>query len=149
MTTWRRGLARGAWIAFLVLFAAWVIAGTSLCEWYGEREPPPGASHAVATHAQAPHGLVAGLKHVGASPMGQASHDRGDQVCEELAYLPGGAQALPSTIKRSLTVDAIPWSHAPARNWAPAVVMASASPPQWVHPPPSRSPLDISPRLRI
>jgi len=148
MTAWKRGLARGAWIAFLILFAAWVIAGTSLCEWYGEREPLPGASHAMAMHAQAPHGLVVALKHVVAAPMGQASHDRGDQVCEELAYLPG-AQALPSAIKRPLTVDAAPWSHAPARDWTPAVAAASVSPPQWVHPPPSRSPLDISPRLRI
>jgi hypothetical protein len=146
MTARKRGLARCAWTAFLVLFATWAIAGASLCELH--RAYGPVASRASAVQTQALHGVIEANKRESESPTNQPSHERDDNVCEAPVYL-SSEPASPSTIKRLLTVDAIPWSHAPAHNWAPAVVMASASPPQWVYPPPSRSPLDISPRLRI
>ena len=149
MTAWKRGVARGAWTAFLGLFAAWTVAGTSLCGLHGARESQPGGSSADAVHvqAQAPHGVAAG-KLESTSPTAQSPHDGDDQVCEELVYLTSEL-ASPSTIERSLTVDWIPWSQAPASDWKVAVVAVSVSPPQLAHPPPSRSPLDISPRLRI
>jgi len=146
MTAWKRGLARSAWTAFLVLFAVRAIAGAVLCELYGEH--PPAASAGTAMQTQAPHGVVDARKHANPPPADQPSHDRDNPVCEEPVYLTGEAAPL-SAIKWPMTGDSIPWSHAPARDWNPAVAMVSFPPPQVAHPPLSRSPLDISPRLRI
>ena len=141
-------MARSAWTVFLVLFAARAIAGTALCELYGEHEPLPGALHANAMDTQAPHGVADARKHESPTPADQPSHDRDEHVCEESVYLAGEPPAL-SAVKWSLAVDAVPWSHAPARDWKPAAVPMSVAPSQLAHPPPSRSPLDISSRLHI
>lgn len=147
MTIGKRRLARSAWTAFLVLFAVRAIAGTALCQWYGQHEFPAGASHAAVVHAPS---TVAPdeCRHQGAFPTDQPSHDRDGHVCEESVYLNNDPASL-SVSKLPLPFDAMPWSHAPARDWKPVAVVVSVAPQQPADAPPPRSPLDISPRLRI
>ncbi len=140
----RRALARSAWTAFLVLFAARAIACTPLCDLTDEHRAPSSASPATATHALAPHGAHDALKDQQASPADLPSHNADDQVCEEPAYI-----STQSVSASTFQVDAIPSSHAPALDWKLARVATNAFLPRLAHPPPPRSPLDISPRLRI
>jgi hypothetical protein len=146
MATWRSKLARSAWTALLLLLAVRAIAGTALCDIYGEHRAPPVSPGPTQARVHAPQGAHEAHKH--ASRTEQPSNDSKEHICEEPASLTGGPAFL-SAIKRSLTVDAIPWSHAPARDWEPVIAVVSVAPPQLAHPPPSRAPLDISPRLRL
>lgn len=141
-------LARSAWALFLVLFAARAIACTSLCNLSGEHGVPSGASPATASLAFAPHEVHDSLKDQQPSPAEQPPHHGDDRVCDEPAYLSTQVISL-SIIKWSSTVDALPAPHAPARDWKPALVATKAYLQRLAHPPPPRSPLDISPRLRI
>ena len=143
MTTWRNKLARSAWAAFLLLFAIRAIAGTALCQSYGDHRAPQSAPNATEARAHIHHAT-----HEHASRSEQPSDDRQDHVCEEPAYLIGDPVLL-SPIKVSLTADAMPWLHAPGRDWKLVLEVVSVPPPPLAHPPPSRAPLDISPRLRI
>lgn len=148
MTAWQQVLTRGAWTAFLVLFAVRAVAGTALCELYGEHPVPPGAQHAAEAHAHAAHahGAIGFPTHENHSPSEQPSNDRDDHVCEEPVYLSGEPASL-SALKESLTVHAISSSYAPVRDWTPIVVAMSVAPTQLAHPPPSCTRLDISSRL--
>ncbi|MBI2750561.1 MAG: hypothetical protein HYX43_14895 [Burkholderiales bacterium] len=132
-----------------MLFAVRAIAGTALCELYGEHPLPPGAQHAAEAHAHAAHahGALGSPTHENHSPSEQPSHDRDDHVCEEPVYLSGEPASL-SALKGSLTVHAFPSSYAPARDWTPVVVAMSVAPTQLAHPPPFCTRLDISSRLR-
>lgn len=143
MATWRRTLARSAWTAFLVLFAVRAIAGVVMCEFYGGFGAPTGASHANELRPHAPQ-----RTDEQASPAQQPSSDGNEIACEEPVYLTGQPLVL-STIKCSLSIDAISWSYAPARDWKTALLAKSVRPRQSARPPPSFSPLDILPRLRI
>lgn len=143
MATWRSKVARSAWTAFLVLFAVRAIAGTALCEIYGEHGAPPVAPYATEARVHAPHEA---REH--ASRTKQPSNESKEHICDEPVYLTGEA-ATPSVVKGWLTTDAMPWSHAPAQAWKPVIAVVRVAPPQLAHPPPSRAPLDISPRLRI
>jgi hypothetical protein len=146
MATWRSKLARSAWTAFLLLFAVRAIAGTALCEIHGEHRARPVSPDATQARVHAPQGGHEAHKH--ASRTEHPSNDSKEHVCEEPTSLTGGPPFL-SAIKCSLTVDAIPWSHAPARDWEPVIAKVIVAPAQLTHPPSSRAPLDISPRLRI
>lgn len=148
MTAWRHVLARSAWTAFLVLFAVRAIAGTALCELYGEHRVPPGAQLAAETHAHPAlaHGARGSQTHENHSPSEQPSHDRDDHVCEEPVYLSGEPASL-STVRGSLPVHPISSSCASARDWTPVVVAMSVPPTPMAHPPPSYTRLDISSRL--
>lgn len=149
MTAWRHVLARSAWTAFLLLFAVRAIAGTALCELYGEHPVPPGAQHAAEAHAHAAHAHSArgSPAHEHRSPSEQPSHDRDDHVCEEPVYLSGEPASF-SALKGLLAVHAISTSYAPAHDWTPVVMAMSVAPTQLAHPPPSGTRLDISSRLR-
>ena len=149
MTAWRHVLARSAWTAFLLLFAVRAIAGTALCELYGEHPVPPSAWHAAEAHGHAAHahGPRGDSTHEHHSPSEQPSHDRDDHVCEESVYLSGKPASF-STLKGLLAVHAISTSFAPARDWTPVAVAMGAAPTQLAHPPPSCTRLDISSRLR-
>lgn len=147
MTIWKRRLTRSAWTAFLVLFAVRAVAGTALCQLYGQHEFPPSPSHAAVVHAP-PTVVPDDCRYQSAFPTDQPSHDRDGHVCEESVYLNNDPASL-SVNKWPLPFDAIPWSHAPAHHWKPVVVVVSVAPQQPADDPPPRSPLDISPRLRI
>lgn len=149
MKAWRHLLTRSAWTAFLLSFAVRAIAGTALCELYGEHPVPPGALHATEAHAHAARAHEARDSHAqeNHSPSEPPSQERDDHVCEELVYLTGETASL-STLKGSLTAPAIPSSHAAAHDWTTVAVVMNAAPPQWAHPPPYRNRLDISSRLR-
>ena len=147
MTAWNRGLAKSAWIAFVVLFAVRAIAGTTLCELYGEHSAPPGALHSVEPSGHALHGTADMRTPEHPTPAEQPSHDRDGHVCEEPVYVSGELASL-STLKGSPTVHAIPSPHAPARDWTPVVAAMSVAPAQLAHPPPSCTRLDISSRVR-
>jgi len=146
MAAWRRTLARSAWAAFLVLFAARAIAGMAVCEFYGGFGAPTGAQHAneFRSHAQQ-------RTDERALPAEQPSHDGGDIACEEPVYLSAlsGQPLVLSSVKCSLTSDAIAWSYAPARDQMTAASAKRVWSRQPARPPPSFSPLDLSPRLRI
>lgn len=148
MTVWKRGWARSAWAAFLVLFAVQAIAGTALCELYGEHRAPPVGLNAVESSDQTLRGTAGVRTHERSSPAEPRTHDGVDHVCEEPVYLTGGLASL-STIKSLLLVGTIPWSHAPAHDWPLAVLAVTAPPHQRARPPPPCAPLDISSRLRI
>lgn len=148
MRVWRHVLARSAWTAFLVLFAVRAIAGTALCELYGEHRVPPGAQHAAEAHAHAAHahGARGSQTPENHSPSEQPSHDRNDHACEEPVYLSGEPASL-SAVRGSLAVHPISSSYAPAHDWTPVVVAMSVPPTPLAHPPPSCIRLDISSRL--
>ena len=149
MTAWRNVLARSAWTAFLLLFAVRAIAGTALCELYGEHPVPAGAQHAAEAHAHAAHahGVRGDPAHEHHSPSEQPSHDRDGHVCEEPVYLSGEPASF-SALKGLPAVHATSSSFAPARDWIPVAVAMSVAPTQLAHPPPSSTRLDISSRLR-
>lgn len=148
MTTTRRAIAKGAWTAFLVLFAARAIACTPICDLSSQPGLPSSALPATAAQALAPHGAHDALTYRRPSPADQPPHNGDEQICEEPAYLSTQPISL-STIKGLPTVDAIPWLHAWHAKWKPALVATKAFLPRLAHPPPPRSPLDMSPRLRI
>lgn len=147
MSKWRSKLARNAWAAFLLVFAIRAVAGVALCEMYGEHRVPPGTAHIVVQEhdeqiAPAMHG------HGHHSSDEAPSNDRSDHACEEPVYLTGGL-ASASVIKWSMAMDAMACCDAPIATFRPLVVDTSVARGQLAHPPPSRAPLDISPRLRI
>ena len=148
MTTWRRNLARSAWTALLLLFAVRAIAGPALCELYGEHRVPPGSVQAGHIHGQPVPGERVATSNEYHAPTGHSSNDRPDHVCEETVYLTGNLAAA-SALKWSLAHDGLAWTHAPLRVTPPAALTAGISLQQLTHPPPSRAPLDVSPRLRI
>ena len=175
MTTWKRGLARSAWTAFLVLFAAQAVAGRAQCELYGDHGAPPAAWQAVESDGHLLHGVSGVRSHERpqaddirrpppeevketwggpalprevSSPAQQPSQDGAGHACEEPVYLTG-EQTSPSPVKSSLAGDPLRWSQPPARDWRPAAVALIFPLPQMAHPPPSRAPLCISSRLRI
>jgi hypothetical protein len=143
MGTWRRTLARSAWTAFLVLFAARAIAGTAVCGFYGGFGVTTGAAHANELRSHA-----AQSTHEHASPAQPQSHDGEEIACEEPVYL-SGKPLLRSTTNCSLSIDAISWSYAPAHGCRTTLSEKSVLPRQSAQPPPTVSPLDLSPRLRI
>lgn len=141
-------LARIAWTVVLVLFAARAIACTSLCNLSGEPAGSSSASPATASLAFARHEGHDSLEERQALPAEQPSHHGDDRVCDEPAN-PSAQAVSVSAGKGSPAIDALPAPRAPARDWRPSLVAMNAFLPQWVHPPPLRSLLDISPRLRI
>jgi hypothetical protein len=143
MAARRRTLARIAWTAFLLLFAVRAIAGTAVCEFYGGFGAPTGAQHANDVRSHAPQ-----QTYERALPAQQPSSDGDEIACEEPVYLTGQPLVLP-TIKCSPAIDAISWSYALTRDCKTTPSVESVSPRQSARPPPSFSPLDLSPRLRI
>jgi hypothetical protein len=115
----------------------------AVCEFYGGFGAPTGAPHANELRSHA-----AQRADEQALPAQPPSHDGEEIACEEPVYLTGQPLVL-STIKCSLSIDAISWSYAPARDWKTALLAKSVPPRQSARPPPSFSPLDLSPRLRI
>lgn len=148
MGTWRRKLIGSAWSALLLLFAIRGVAGTALCELYGEHGAPPGTAQAVTArdhpapekHRTAPH------EH--RSPGEAPSNGRSDHACEEPVCLIE-EPATVSVTKFSLTMGAVASTHASAGVLRPVAGAARLSPRRLAHPPRWRPPLDIAPRLRI
>lgn len=145
MTARRSKLARGAWIALLVLFAVRAVAGSVLCELCDEHRPPPGNVHpkveaSPRTHSHAGHELHSASESPASVPT--------EHVCDEPVYL---ADELASDLigKLSSCHDEFAcdqWAFAVLR---PEVTTAGSARQQQTHPPPSRTALDISRRLRI
>lgn len=150
MTAWQRPIARSAWAAFLVLFVVRAVAGAPLCEFIGERGVA--AELVQATAVRAP--VVPAAAQVKASEKDARVHERSDDgsdhvVCEDTVFGSVEPQLLTAT-KGSLKVDVAPGWPTLAGDCKPVAVVAHAAPRQWLaQPPPSRSPLDTSPRLRL
>lgn len=151
MTAWKRPIARSAWTAFLVLFVVRAVAGPALCEFIG-KQGVVAAGLAQATAVLAP--VTPAATQVKASEQDAPVHQRSDHgsdhvVCEDTVLGSVEPQSL-TTTKGSLKVDLAPGWPTLAVDWKPVAVAAHATPHQWLaQPPPSRSPLDTSARLRL
>lgn len=143
MATWRRTLARSAWTALLVLFAVRAIAGTAVCGFFGGFGAVSGVAHANELRS---HAAEQTQEHV--LPARLPSHHGEEIACEEPVYLTE-KPLVRSAIKCAPSVDAISWSYGPARDWKASLSAKNIPPRRSVRPPPSFSPLDLSPRLRI
>lgn len=148
MATRRIKLARSVWTAFLLLFAVRAIAGMALCESYGDHRIPPGAIHAIKAQIHSAHEARGTRVDLHSATGETPSNDRADHVCEEAVFLTGEPMVA-SAVKWSLAIHAVACSYVRADVLRPAVVVAGVSPQKFAHPPPTRTPLDIAPRLRI
>ncbi|MCW5660040.1 MAG: hypothetical protein KIT60_20250 [Burkholderiaceae bacterium] len=149
MVTWRRKLNRSAATALLLLFAMRAVAGTALCELYGEHGAPPGTAQAISAQDRSAPAQHRAAPHEHGSSGEAPAKDRGDHACEEPTYLIDGTGAV-AVKKLSFAVgDAAACTYAPATWLRPVPIAALTRPHCLERPPPSRAPLDIAPRLRI
>jgi hypothetical protein len=148
MNAWRSAVAKNAWVAFLLLFAFRAIAGTALCELYGEHTVPPGLAHSIEERSHAPSTAIGMHATQGVSPAEQPSHDGADQVCDEPKFLTSESTSPPIT-KSLQALDLNSCLHSRAQDLGPEVLPIGVPKLRLEHPPPSLPPLDVSPRLRI
>ncbi|HEX5683813.1 MAG TPA: hypothetical protein VFY73_07235 [Ideonella sp.] len=149
MAKWRGRLPKDAWVAFLLVFAIRAMAGAALCESYGEHPMPPGASHSTAVHDHAAHD-----SHDAAAGHGPQASDvapadgRGDHVCEAAVFLTAESSSA-LIFKYPMVMDTVARCGAPIGDFRLHDAEAFVTLLQFAHPPPCRTPPDISPRLRI
>jgi hypothetical protein len=149
MGTWRRKLIRSAWTALLLVFAVRAVAGTALCELYGEHGAPAGTAQAITVRDHSAPERHRAAQHEHRSSGEAPSKDRSEHACVEAVQLIGGPAAVSAT-KAFLEMGAIAaCAYAPAGLLRPVAVAARISPHCLERPPPLRAPLDIAPRLRI
>lgn len=141
---------KGAWTAFLVQFVVRAVAGPALCEIIGEHGVAAVLAQATAVRAS----MMPAAAQAKASEQDAPGHQRSDPgpddvVCEDTVFGSVEPQSLTAT-KGSLKVDLAPGWPTLADDRKPIAVAAHATPHNWLaQPPPSRSPLDTSARLRL
>lgn len=148
MNIWRSATAKNAWVAFLLLFAVRAIAGTALCELYGEHAASRGISHSIEQRSQTPPTAIDMHATQSASPAEQPSHDGADHVCDEPKFLTSESASSPIT-KWLQALDLSSCLHSRAPDLGPEALPIGVSTLRLERPPPSLRPLDVSPRLRI
>lgn len=141
-------MAKNAWVALLLLFAFRAIAGTALCELYGEHTVPPGLAHSIEERSHEPSTAIGMHATQGVSPAEQPSHDGADHVCDEPRFLT--SESASSAITKWLqALDLSSCLHSRAPDLGPEALPIGVLTLRLERPPPSLRPLDVSPRLRI
>ena len=149
MLTWRRKLTRSATTALLLVFALRAVAGTALCELFGEHRAPPGAAQPISAHDRSAPAQHQAASHEHRSSGEVPAKDHNEHACEEPTYLIDGTGAV-AVKKVSFAVgDAAACTYAPATLLRPVPIAALVRPHCLDRPPPLCAPLDIAPRLRI
>lgn len=151
MTAWKRALGRTIWLVVLVMVAFRAMAGTALCHLYGEHDGVVTIEHRGMVAEQARSAVLD--THHGtsdaASDPDRTPHSELEECAESVYWVDEAATVTTETLKLPLPLldllagpSSVP--RPPLRHSQPTRV-----PPPLAHPPPARSPLDISPRLRI
>ena len=147
MIALRSAAARCAWTAFLLLFAVRAIAGTALCELYGEHSAPQGMTHSIEERSHAPSVAIDMRATQNVSPAEQPFHEGADHVCDEPKFLTTES-ASPAFTKWSQALDMTCCLHSRAQDLSPVRLATSLPELRLEHPPPALPPRAVCPRLR-
>lgn len=134
------------WGLLLFVLALRAVAGSALCDPYGEHRMPPGSAQVIGLLAHEGHAVVPHDPR--RTPDQHPAGERSEHACEDPVYLTGEAASV-SSVKWSQLDGTAVWSYAPAAVAQPASVAVRVLPRWATPPPPSSTPLELTRRLRI